>query len=142
MIAPEAKNDLLVELTAGLVAAYVSKNALRPADLPALIDNVHAALVCLDTNKEERAIPAVKQEPAVNPKKSVTPDYIICLEDGKKFKSIKRQLMNKFGLTPQQYRERWDLGPNYPMVAPNYAALRSELARQIGLGRKPKSERA
>jgi predicted transcriptional regulator len=142
MIAPEAKNDLLVELTAGLVAAYVSKNALRPADLPALIDNVHAALVSLDTNKEEPAIPAVKQEPAVNPKKSVTPDYIICLEDGKKFKSIKRHLMNKFGLTPQQYREKWDLGPNYPMVAANYAALRSKLARKIGLGRKPKPGRA
>jgi MucR family transcriptional regulator, transcriptional regulator of exopolysaccharide biosynthesis len=138
----KTKNDVLVELTAGLVAAYVSKNALRPTDLPALIDNVHAALVSLDTNKEEAAVPAVKQEPAVNPKKSVTPDYIICLEDGKKFKSIKRHLMNKFGLTPQQYREKWDLGPNYPMVAPNYAVLRSELARQIGLGRKPTSGRA
>jgi predicted transcriptional regulator len=142
MFATAAKDNLLVKLTTGLVAAYVSKNALRPADVPAVIDNVHAALVGLDSNKEEATAPVVKPEPAVNPKKSVTPDYIICLEDGKKFKSIKRHLMNKFGLTPEQYRQRWDLDPTYPMVAPNYRALRSNLAKQIGLGRKPKSSRA
>nr|WP_204252037.1 MucR family transcriptional regulator [Phyllobacterium zundukense] len=142
MIAREAKNDLLVELTAGLIATYVSKNALRPADLPALIDNVHTALANLDTTKEEPPVAPSRPEPAVNPKKSVTPDYIICLEDGGKFKSLKRHLMNKFSLTPDQYRQRWDLDPTYPMVAPNYKALRSELAKRIGLGRKPKSARA
>jgi predicted transcriptional regulator len=142
MIAPETQKDLLVELTVGLVAAYVSKNALRAADLLALIDNVHTALANLDPNKEEPAAAPVRPEPAVNPKKSVTPDYIICLEDGKKFKSLKRHVMNKFGLTPEQYRRRWDLDPTYPMVAPNYQALRSELAKRTGLGRKPKSERA
>lgn len=139
MIALETKNDLLVELTVEVVAAYVSKNALRPTDLSALIENVHASLATLDMAKEEAEIGSARPEPAVNPKKSVTPDYIICLEDGKKFKSIKRHLMNKFGLTPEQYRQRWDLDPTYPMVAPNYTVLRSALAKRSGLGRKPDS---
>jgi predicted transcriptional regulator len=142
MIAPKAQKDLLVELTAGLVAAYVSKNALRASDLPALIDNIHTSLTNLAANKEEPVVPPVRLEPAVNPKKSVTPDHIICLEDGKKFKSLKRHLMNKFSLTPEQYRRRWDLSPTYPMVAPNYQVLRSVLAKRTGLGRKPNSERA
>ncbi|PSH62093.1 MucR family transcriptional regulator [Phyllobacterium sophorae] len=139
MSALKAKSELLIELTAGLVAAYVGKNAQRPADLPDLIANVYAVLANLDTTKEESAIAPVRSEPAVNPKKSITPDYLICLEDGKKFKSLKRHLSISFGLTPQQYRQRWDLDPTYPMVAPNYQALRSAIAKRTGLGRKPKS---
>ena len=113
-----------------------------PADIPAVMDNVHAALIGLDSNNEVAATLVVKPEPAVNPKKSVTPDHIICLEDGKKFKSLQRHLMNKFGLTPEHYRQRWDPDPTYPMIAPNYRVLRSDLAKQIGLGRNPKSIRA
>ena len=136
MIVPKSNDELLKELTVGLVAAYVGNNALRPTDIPELIENVHAALANLDMTKEEAKTGSIRLEPAVNPKKSITPDYIICLEDGKKFKSIRRHLMNKFGLTPQQYRQKWDLDPDYPMVAPNYSVLRSQLAKQVGLGRK------
>ncbi|MNN83878.1 Transcriptional regulatory protein ros [compost metagenome] len=88
--------------------------------------------------REEAPVVVEKPKPAVNPKKSVTDDYIICLEDGKKFKSLKRHLMTHYSMTPEQYREKWDLDPNYPMVAPNYAAARSRLAKKMGLGRKPK----
>jgi predicted transcriptional regulator len=132
----ESNKDKLVDLTARLVAAYVSNNAVRGADLPTLLNEVHAALVGANRGIEETATTAQRPEPAVNPKKSVAPDYITCLEDGKKFKSLKRHLMNKFGLTPEQYRERWDLDPSYPMVSPNYAATRSEIAFKIGLGKK------
>lgn len=133
-----AKNDdMLIELTADVVAAYVSNNPVPVGELPNLIADVHAALGRVGGAAEPA--PVDKQKPAVNPKKSVTDDYIICLEDGKKFKSLKRHLMTHYGLTPDQYREKWGLDASYPMVAPNYAAARSQLAKEMGLGRKRKS---
>jgi predicted transcriptional regulator len=131
-----SNKDKLVDLTARLVAAYVSNNAVRAADLPMLLNTVHAALAGATPGNEETAIASPTPVPAVNPKKSVTPDYIICLEDGKKFKSLKRHLRTSFDLTPEEYRKRWKLDPSYPMVAPNYAETRSRLAKTTGLGRK------
>ena len=132
----QGKNEALIELTADVVAAYVSNNPVPAADLPALIADIHAALGRVGGAVEPA--PAEKQKPAVNPKRSVQEDYIICLEDGKKFKSLKRHLMTHYGLTPDQYREKWGLDSNYPMVAPSYAAARSQLAKKMGLGRKRK----
>lgn len=128
--------DTLIELTADVVAAYVSNNPVPASELPNLIAEIHAALGRVGGVQE--AAPAEKPKPAVNPKKSIHDDYIVCLEDGKKFKSLKRHLMTHYGLTPEQYREKWGLDANYPMVAPNYAAARSQLAKKMGLGRKPK----
>ncbi|MGY6708738.1 MAG: MucR family transcriptional regulator [Rhizobiaceae bacterium] len=128
--------DMLIELTADVVAAYVSNNPVPAGDLPNLIADVHSALGKVGSAAEQA--PVDKPKPAVNPKRSVTDDYIICLEDGKKFKSLKRHLMTHYGLTPEQYREKWGLDSNYPMVAPNYAAARSRLAKKMGLGRKRK----
>jgi predicted transcriptional regulator len=130
------KSDALIELTADVVAAYVSNNPVPAADLPALIADIHAALGRVGGAPEQA--PVEKQKPAVNPKKSVQDEYIICLDDGKKFKSLKRHLMTHYGMTPDQYREKWGLDPSYPMVAPNYAAARSQLAKKMGLGRKRK----
>ncbi len=130
-------SDTLIELTADVVAAYVSNNPVQAADLPALIADVHGALGRVGGRD---SAPAEKPKPAVNPKKSIHDDYIICLEDGKKFKSLKRHLMTHYGLTPEQYREKWGLDVNYPMVAPNYAAARSALAKKMGLGRKRKGK--
>jgi predicted transcriptional regulator len=127
----------LIELTADVVAAYVSNNPVQAADLPALIADVHNALGRVGGGT---VAPQEKPKPAVNPKKSVHNDYIICLEDGKKFKSLKRHLMTHYNLTPEQYREKWGLDANYPMVAPNYAAARSALAKKMGLGRKRKGK--
>ena len=101
-----------------------------------LLNTVHAALSGATPGNEETAITSPSPVPAVNPKKSITPDYLICLEDGKKFKSLKRHLRTSFDLTPEQYRKKWNLDPSYPMVAPNYAETRSRLARTMGLGRK------
>lgn len=129
-------SDMLIELTADVVAAYVSNNSVPVGELPALIADIHAALGRVGGTVEQA--PVEKQKPAVNPKKSVHDDYIVCLEDGKKFKSLKRHLMTHYGLTPDQYREKWGLDAGYPMVAPNYAAARSQLAKKMGLGRKPK----
>ncbi|KUM25689.1 transcriptional regulator [Mesorhizobium loti] len=129
---------LLIELTADIVSAYVSKNAVPPASLPELIASVNSSLSNIGQVVEPEK-PA--QAPAVNPKRSVFPDYIICLEDGKKFKSLKRHLNVHYGLTPNEYREKWGLKPDYPMVAPNYAAQRSALAKSSGLGRKAVSNR-
>ncbi|MER8708945.1 MucR family transcriptional regulator [Mesorhizobium sp. M0220] len=124
----------LVGLTADIVSAYVSQNPLPVAGLPDLIASIHSSLTGLgQLNVAEQP----KQEPATNPKRSVTADYIICLEDGKKFKSVKRHLAVHYGLSPDDYREKWGLKPDYPMVAPNYAAQRSTLAKAAGLGRKP-----
>ena len=131
------KNDnMLIELTADVVAAYVSNNPVPASELSNLISDVHSALGRVSGTPE--VPPAEKQKPAVNPKRSVHEDYIICLEDGKKFKSLKRHLMTHYGMTPEQYREKWGLDPNYPMVAPSYAVARSKLAKQMGLGRKRK----
>ncbi|MER9253006.1 MucR family transcriptional regulator [Mesorhizobium sp. M0598] len=127
------KNIDLLELTAHIVSAYVEKNRLPSSGLGDLIASVSAAIGGLG----QPAVPvAAPLTPAVNPKKSVTPDYIICLEDGKKFKSLKRHIGVHFGLTPDAYRAKWGLPSDYPMVAPNYAASRSQLAKAIGLGRK------
>src|SRR5688572_6638658 len=121
-------------LTADIVSAYVSNNNVRPEQLPELIHAVHSALERAPNGKAEPA-PEL-QKPAVPIKRSVTPDYIISLENGQKFKSLKRHLMNSYGMTPDEYRTKWGLPRDYPMVAPNYAKSRSELARRIGLGRK------
>ncbi|QPC90169.1 MucR family transcriptional regulator [Mesorhizobium sp. INR15] len=129
-----ARKDIdLLELTAHIVSAYVEKNRLPAAGLGDLIASVAASISGLGQPVVPEAVPLV---PAVNPKKSVTPDFIICLEDGKKFKSLKRHLGVHFGLTPDAYRAKWGLPSDYPMVAPNYAASRSLLAKSIGLGRK------
>lgn len=132
--------EMLIELTADVVSAYVSNNSVPAADLPSLIADVHAALGRVGTIPEPQA-PIEKQKPAINPKRSVHDEYIICLEDGKKFKSLKRHIMTHYNLTPEQYREKWGLDANYPMVAPNYAAARSQLAKKMGLGRKRKTAR-
>lgn len=131
--------SLLIALTADIVSAYVSKNAVPVASLPELIESVNRSLSAVGQSIEPET---PVQAPAVNPKRSVFPDYIICLEDGKKFKSLKRHLAVDFGLTPDEYREKWGLKPDYPMVAPNYAAQRSALARSAGLGRKTKAKPA
>ncbi|RIA56184.1 MucR family transcriptional regulator [Dichotomicrobium thermohalophilum] len=127
-------NTELVELTTNIVSAYVSNNTVVSADLPNLINEVHGALVRAAANKGQP--PQEEQKPAVPIKKSVTPDYIICLEDGKKFKSLKRHLRAHYNMTPEEYREKWGLPHDYPMVAPNYAAARSQLAKEMGLGQR------
>ena len=124
----------LVELAADVVSAYVSNNPVSTTDLPNLIGEVHAALARL--GGPAVAAPVERAKPAVSPKKSVFDDYIICLEDGKKFKSLKRHLRTHYDLSPEEYREKWGLAADYPMVAPNYALARSRLAREMGLGRK------
>lgn len=135
-------DNSLIELTADVVAAYVSNNSVPVSELANLISDVHAALGRVGVAVAPVAVVAEKQKPAVNPKRSVFDDYIICLEDGKKFKSLKRHLMTHFNLTPEQYREKWGLEANYPMVAPKYAAARSQLAKKMGLGRKRKAGRS
>ena len=123
-----------VELTAGIVSAYVRHNPVPAADIPALINQVHMALSSVSSG---RKLPQPEPpKPVVSVKKSVTPDYIVCLEDGKRFKSLKRHLRTQYNLSPDQYRDKWGLPRDYPMVAPNYAATRSRLAMQIGLGQK------
>jgi len=126
-------NPELLQLTAQIVSAHCANNDLSADALPDLIHRVYQALSTVDA-----PAPAVaeKPTPAVPPRKSVFPDYIVCLEDGKKLKMLKRHLQSAYGMTPDQYRERWGLPPEYPMVAPNYAERRSALAKQIGLGRK------
>ncbi len=126
------QNNTLIEMTADVVAAYVGKNVLPSTELPALIRDVHQALTLAHSGTPEtRAL-----EPAVPVKKSIHDDYIVCLEDGLKFKSLRRHLRTKFDMSPEQYREKWGLPSDYPMVAPAYARQRSELAKKTGLGRK------
>ncbi|KAB0678767.1 MucR family transcriptional regulator [Aureimonas leprariae] len=128
-------SEMLMELTAEVVAAYVSNNSLAVSEIPALISDVYGALG--RTHSSPQQVPAAeKPKPAIAVKKSVTDDYIVCLEDGKKFKSLKRHLMTHYNLSPEEYREKWELPADYPMVAPNYAAARSRLAKQMGLGHK------
>lgn len=134
-MANEEHNSDLIELTADLVAAYVSNNPIPVGELTALIASVHSSLTKVADGSGSTA--PVAPTPAVAVKKSVTPDFIISLEDGKKYKSLKRHLQTSHGLTPDAYREKWGLPKDYPMVAPNYAAARSALAKQLGLGRKP-----
>ena len=125
--------ETLVTLTADIVAAHVSNNSVAVSDLAVLIQNVHGALAGLGTAAVE---PEVKQEPAVSIRSSVKPDFIVCLEDGKKLKMLKRHLMTHYQMTPDQYRAKWGLPADYPMVAPNYAEQRRTLAKKIGLGTK------
>ena len=125
--------ETLVTLTADIVAAHVSNNSVAVSDLPILIQNVHGALAGLGIAVAE---PEVKQEPAVSIRSSVKPDFIVCLEDGKKLKMLKRHLMTHYQMTPDQYRAKWGLAADYPMVAPNYAEKRRALAKEIGLGTK------
>lgn len=127
----------LTELTAEIVSAYVANNSVPAANLAGLIATVYSAVSGLSG---PAVPPPAAPVPAVNPKRSVHADYIVCLEDGKRFKSLKRHLMTHYGLTPEAYREKWDLPRDYPMVASNYAAARSELAKAMGLGRKPKAK--
>jgi predicted transcriptional regulator len=124
--------ESLLELTADIVAAHVSNNTIAIADVPTLINSVFNALNSLGT---PAMVEEVKQEPAVSIRSSIKPDYIVCLEDGKKLKMLKRHLMSQYGQTPDDYRAKWGLPADYPMVAPNYAAQRRQLAVQIGLGR-------
>ena len=123
-----------IELTAEIVSAYVSNNTVPAADIPGLINQIHAALSRVSGKAGDVAME--QPRPAVSLKKSITPEYIVCLEDGKKFKSLKRHLRTQYNMTPEQYREKWGLGVDYPMVAPNYAAARSQLAKQMGLGQQ------
>jgi predicted transcriptional regulator len=127
-----------VSLSAEIISAYVANNSVSMNDIPALIGNVHQALRTIGEGSTKQAEPE-KREPAVNPKKSVTPDFIISLFDGKKYKSLKRHIRTAHDMTPQQYREYWGLSHDYPMVAPNYAKQRSELAKALGLGQLRKS---
>lgn len=126
--------NALIELTADVISSYVSNNPVPAAELPSLIASIHASLTTL---KAPQTAPEEKQVPAVSIKKSITDDYLICLEDGKKFKSLKRHLGVHFNMTPDEYRTKWNLPSDYPMVAPAYAAARSALAKTMGLGRKP-----
>ena len=123
-----------IRLTAEIVSAYVSNNSVPAADIPALINQVHTALTRVSAGQGDT--PAEPLRPAVSIKKSITPDYLVCLEDGKKFKSLKRHLRTQYNMTPEQYREKWGLPADYPMVAPNYAQARSQLAKQMGLGQQ------
>ena len=123
-----------VDLTASIVSAYVSNNPTAAAEIPALISQIHAALQRVSSGAGD--VQAEPAKPAVSVKKSMTPDYLICLEDGKRFKSLKRHLRTQYGMSPEQYREKWGLPADYPMVAPNYAVARSALAKKMGLGQQ------
>jgi predicted transcriptional regulator len=125
--------ETLITLTADIVSAHVSNNSVAVNDLPALIQNVHGALNALGNRKEE---PEARPEPAVSIRSSIKPDFIVCLEDGKKLKMLKRHLMTHYQMTPDEYRQKWGLNADYPMVAPNYAEQRRTLAKKIGLGTK------
>ena len=131
---PRSEEEIL-KLVTEIVAAYVSKNTVAADDLPAVIKSVHATLGGFAGGEQ---VPMPVKPPAVPVKKSVTPDYIVCLEDGKRLKMLKRYLRARHGLTPEAYRAKWNLPPDYPMVAPNYAARRSEFAKQFGLGKPGK----
>ncbi len=129
----ENMGETLITLTADIVSAHVSNNSVAVSDLPLLISNVHNALTALGERPEE---PMARPEPKVSVRASIKPDYIVCLEDGKKLKMLKRHLMTHYNLTPDQYRQKWGLNADYPMVAPNYAEQRRALAKKIGLGTK------
>ena len=128
-----------IELAAEIVSAYVSNNTVASAEIPNLIGQVYSAL--LRVSSGQVTAPSEPLKPAVPVKRSITAEHIVCLEDGKKFKSLKRHLRTQYGMTPEQYREKWGLPPDYPMVAPNYAAARSQLAKQMGLGQQRRRRR-
>ena len=126
----------LLQMASTIVAAYVANNTVPPAELPKLLSDTYRALQSIAAGAETSTEAPAALKPAVNIKKSVTPEYIVCLEDGKKFKSLKRHLRSHYNLSPEQYREKWGLPADYPMVAPNYATTRSNLARRMGLGKR------
>ena len=134
----ESASSNLAELTADIVSAYVAKNSVRPEDLTTLINTVHSALSGVGSGTGAGTAAEEKREPVVSIKKSITPDFLISLFDGKKYKSLKRHLRTSYNMTPEQYREYFGLPRDYPMVAPNYAAARSELAKTMGLGQQRK----
>ena len=133
--APEQLSSAeLLRMTAEVVSAYVRSNPLPRSELTSIIRTVHGSLAALDGGDGSKAKPL---RPAVSIRRSVQPDYLVCLDDGKKLKMLKRHLRTTYGMTPEEYRAKWGLPPDYPMVAPNYAKQRSEFAKKIGLGRKP-----
>lgn len=132
MIDEAGKN--FIDLTANIVSAYLGNNPIPVSEIPNLISQVHAALLRASVGRFEA--PPESAKPAVSVKKSITADYLVCLEDGKQFKSLKRHLRTQYNMTPEQYRDKWSLPPDYPMVAPNYAVTRSALARKMGLGQQ------
>ncbi len=138
-MADDPGNPNFIGLTANIVSAYVSNNMVTANDIPGLINQIHAALLRVTTGQGEASTEPLK--PAVPIKRSITPEHIVCLEDGKKFKSLKRHLRTQYNMTPEQYREKWGLAADYPMVAPNYAAARSQLAKQMGLGQQRRRRR-
>jgi predicted transcriptional regulator len=139
MVDNESTEDTLLTLTADIVAAHVSNNSVAVNDLPTLIQNVHSALNGISGRS---SAPEPKPEPKVPIRSSVKPDYIVCLEDGKRLKMLKRHLMTHYNMTPDQYRQKWGLATDYPMVAPNYAEQRRALAKSIGLGTKRRKAKA
>ena len=124
-----------LELAAQIVAAYVGNNSVPQADIPKLISDIYRSLEGIAAGEAPKP-PVAELKPAVNARKSITPDFLVCLEDGKKFKSLKRHLRSHYNLSPEQYREKWGLPADYPMVAPNYATARSSLAKRMGLGKR------
>jgi predicted transcriptional regulator len=135
----DAAGKSFVDLTANIVSAYLSNNPTPASEIPNLISQIHAALLRVSSGRSEAAPEQAK--PAVSVKKSIHPDYLVCLEDGKRFKSLRRHLRTQYSMTPEQYRDKWGLPPDYPMVAPNYAVARSQLAKKMGLGQQRRRER-
>lgn len=134
------KSDDLLKLASDIIAAYVSNNPIPAAELPGMIRSVHATLGGLVSGAAMEG--STSQKPAVPVKRSITPEYIVCLEDGKKLKMLKRYLRSNYGLTPEEYRSKWGLPADYPMTAPNYSAQRSDFAKKIGLGRTPPASKS
>jgi predicted transcriptional regulator len=134
----ESTSANYIELAADIVSAYVSNNPVPANELSSLIQEVHTALLRVTSGGPAAPVASEAQKPAIAVKKSLNNDYIICLEDGKKFKSLKRHLRTQYNMSPEEYREKWGLPPDYPMVAPNYAKARSNLAKQMGLGQQRK----
>src|ERR1700755_3483551 len=130
----DAAGKSYIDLTANIVSAYLSNNPTPASEIPNLISQIHAALMRVSSGR--RATPSEPAKPAVSLKKANNPDYLVCLEDGKRFKSLKRHLRAQYNMTPEQYRDKWGLPPDYPMVAPNYAVARSQLAKKMGLGQQ------
>jgi predicted transcriptional regulator len=135
----DASGKTPVELTASIVSAYLSNNPTQASEIPNLISQVHAALMRVSSGRIDTPLEPAK--PAVSVKKSISPEFLVCLEDGKRFKSLKRHLRTQYNMTPEQYRDKWGLPPDYPMVAPNYARQRSRLAKEIGLGTRARRGR-
>jgi predicted transcriptional regulator len=135
----DAAGKSFVDLTANIVSAYLSNNPTPASEIPNLISQIHAALLRVSSGRSEA--PPEQAKPAVSVKKSIHPDYLVCLEDGKRFKSLRRHLRTQYSITPEQYRDKWGLPPDYPMVAPNYAVARSQLAKKMGLGQQRRRER-